>query len=102
LFFNLLFGQRLRDPFTMYKVFRRDCLQGVRLVRDGFDFDCELVAKLVRLGFRPLELPVNYRSRGFDEGKKVSFLRDPPTYVRAFLSCRFARVESWFESEPRP
>ena len=28
---NVLFAQRLRDPFTMYKVFRRDCLDGARL-----------------------------------------------------------------------
>ena len=26
---NVLYGQRLRDPFSMFKVFRRDCLYGL-------------------------------------------------------------------------
>jgi hypothetical protein len=35
-----------------------------------FDFDFELLIKLIRKGYRPIELPVNYRSRSFKEGKK--------------------------------
>lgn len=66
---NLLYGQRLKDPFTMYKVFRRDCLHGLRLEANRFDFDFELVIKLIRKGYRPLEIPINYRSRSFKEGK---------------------------------
>lgn len=54
-----------------------------------FDFDCELVAKLALRGFIPLEIPVNYTSRSFKAGKKISFFSDPPTYVRSFLKYRF-------------
>ena len=61
--FNLTYGTRLRDPFTMYKVFRSECIDGVEFVADRFDFDWELVAKLVRLGYVPLELPVEYNAR---------------------------------------
>ena len=68
---NVLFFLRLRDPFTMFKVFRRDCLYALEFECDRFDFDIELLIKLVRKGFYPLELPVNYRSRSFKEGKKV-------------------------------
>jgi hypothetical protein len=48
---NALYGQRLRDPFTMFKVFRRDCLADLALEQDRFGFDFELVIKLVRRGF---------------------------------------------------
>ena len=48
--FNVTYGTHLRDPFTMYKVFRTECIDGVEFVADRFDFDWELVAKLVRLG----------------------------------------------------
>ena len=88
--FNVTYGTRLRDPFTMYKVFRRDCLHGLRFEADRFDFDWELVGKLVRAGYAPLEIPVNYRSRSFNEGKKVSLVRDPLTWIRACFKYRFA------------
>ncbi len=87
---NLLYGQRLSDPFTMYKVFRRRALDGIQFECDRFDFDFELVLKLVRAGYRPLEVPVSYASRSFGEGKKVSILRDPPTWLRALIRYRFS------------
>jgi len=36
---NVFFNASLKDPFTMYKVFRRDCLYGIRFTCDRFDFD---------------------------------------------------------------
>jgi hypothetical protein len=86
--FNTLYGQTLFDPFTMYKVFRRDCLHGLAFECNRFDFDYEINIKLIRKGYQPIELPVNYRSRGFGEGKKVAFFKDPPTWVKAMLKLR--------------
>ncbi len=90
--FNTVYRQRLRDPFTMYKVIRRDCLHGLSFECDRFDFDWELTAKLVRAGYHPREIPVSYRSRSFTEGKKIAFLRDPLTWVRACFKYRFAKL----------
>ena len=90
--FNRLYGQSLFDPFTMYKVFRRDCLFGLGFECNRFDFDFEINIKLLRKGYQPMELPVNYRSRGFGEGKKVDFFRDPPSWVRAMLRLRRSRL----------
>jgi glycosyltransferase involved in cell wall biosynthesis len=90
---NLLYGQSLKDPFTMFKVFRADCVYGLDLQCDRFDFDFELVIKLVRKGYVPLEIPVNYRARSFKEGKKVSALRDPWTWLRALIKYRFCKIE---------
>ena len=69
--FNALFASRLTDPTSMYKVFRADCLDGLSFTCNRFDFDFELLGKLMRAGFVPLEIPVSYKSRGFDEGKKI-------------------------------
>jgi SAM-dependent methyltransferase len=93
-FFNLLYAQTLSDPWTMYKVFRRDCVHRLRLECNRFDFDVELVAKLVRRGFSPLEIPVHYHSRSFSEGKKIRVLRDPITWIWACLKYRVARLDS--------
>lgn len=89
---NLLYGQRMRDPFTMFKVFQRDCLYNLKFECNRFDFDFELVIKLLRKGYVPLEIPVNYSSRSFKEGKKVNMFRDPLTWIRASFKYRFAKI----------
>jgi hypothetical protein len=85
---NVMYGQRLADPFSMFKVFRRDCLAGLSFECDRFDFDFEIVIKLLRKGYRPLEIPVNYHSRSIAEGKKVTMVRDPLTWLRALRRYR--------------
>jgi len=89
---NLSFGTRLRDPFTMYKVFRRDAISGLKFRCKRFDFDWELLILLVRKGFRPIEIPVNYRSRSYKEGKKVRFFLDPLTWMWTLLRLRFSKT----------
>src|SRR5262249_53984763 len=90
--FNFLYRQQLKDPFSMFKVFRRECLYGLTFECNRFDFDFEIVIKLLRKGYRPIELPVNYRARSPAEGKKVSMLRDPLTWIRALLRFRWGRL----------
>ena len=83
--FNALYQKSTTDINTMFKVFRAECLEGLDLTGDRFDLDIELVCKLVRNGNDPLEVPVNYVARGFEEGKKISFVRDAfPSYWAIF------------------
>lgn len=89
---NVSCGVWLRDPFTMYKVFHRDCIEGLRFESNRFDFDWELLIKLIRRGHRPVEIPVWYRSRSFKEGKKISVIRDPLTWLWALAKFRFQRL----------
>ena len=89
---NLLYGQSMKDPFTMYKVFRTDCLHGLEFECDRFDFDFEILIKLIRKGYKPLELPVNYNARSLNEGKKVTAVGDPLTWVRALAKFRFCKI----------
>jgi glycosyltransferase involved in cell wall biosynthesis len=86
---NLALGVWLKDPFTMYKVFRRECLDGLTFESNRFDFDWELLMKLVRKGYRPIEIPISYKSRSFKEGKKISMIRDPLTWLWAVVKYRF-------------
>jgi glycosyltransferase involved in cell wall biosynthesis len=97
-FFNLLFSTHITDPTSMYKVLRADCLDGLTFSCDRFDFDFELLGKLLRAGFVPFEVPVSYKSRGFDEGKKIRMLRDPLTWVVAILKARFRSLGREFDS----
>ncbi len=89
---NRLYRQSMTDPFTMFKVFRADCLAGLEFECNRFDFDIEIVCKLLRKGYTPLEIPVNYQARSFEEGKKVRIFRDPLTWIRAMWKYRSAPV----------
>jgi dolichol-phosphate mannosyltransferase len=90
LFTNLLFGGRLTDMETAYKVFRREALDGIRLRCVGFDFEPELTAKLLLAGRSIVEVPVRYNPRRADEGKKIRWT-DGVDAVYALLKCRFGR-----------
>ena len=89
---NMACGTRLKDPFTMYKVFHRECLYGLQLESNRFDLDWEIVIKFVRKGLVPLEIPVNYWSRSFGEGKKVRPFLDPMLWIIALLKFRFGEL----------
>lgn len=89
--FSLLYRSRVTDINTMFKVFRRECVAGCHLDSGGFNLDIELVCKISRNGFAPLEVPVNYRSRGYDEGKKITFRDALPSYYEIFR-CRAGSV----------
>jgi glycosyltransferase involved in cell wall biosynthesis len=87
--FNFLYGTNLTDPPTMFKVFRRSALEGITLRSNWFDLDWEILAKLIRKGIVPIEVPVSYDSRNFEEGKKIRFWRDAPLVLLAILRFRF-------------
>jgi glycosyltransferase involved in cell wall biosynthesis len=85
---NLLFGSRLTDMETAYKVFRRSAFEGVRLRCVGFDFEPELTAKFLLRGRSIVEVPVRYNPRRADEGKKIRWT-DGVDAVYVLLKCRF-------------
>ena len=87
---NLLFGSRLTDMETAYKVMRREALTGIRLRTVGFDIEPELTAKLLLAGRRIVEVPISYKPRTKDEGKKMRWI-DGVDAIYALLKCRLAR-----------
>jgi hypothetical protein len=94
-YINILFGLSLRDPQTMYKVCRRDCYEGLEFRGNYFDFDYEFLLKIVRRGYTPVEVPVNYRSRSHAEGKKLTMRRDAPLGLLMITRLRLLRLKSF-------
>ena len=85
---NMLFGGRLSDMETAYKVMRRTALDGVRLRCVGFDIEPELTARLLRAGRRIVEVPISYNPRSETEGKKMRWI-DGVDAVYTLFKCRF-------------
>lgn len=69
--FNLLFGTKINDYLTCYKLFRRDVVNALDLKSASFDIEAEIVAKFSRKGLRIAEVPVSYYPRKYSEGKKI-------------------------------
>jgi glycosyltransferase involved in cell wall biosynthesis len=72
---NLTTGQWLTDMETCYKVFRREVLDQIAVEQNRFGFEPEITAKVSRLGYGIMELPIHYHGRGYEAGKKIG-LRD--------------------------
>ena len=89
---NITCNVKLEDPFTMYKVFHRECLYGLKFESNRFDLDWEIVIKFVRKGLVPMEIPVNYVSRSFGEGKKVKPILDPLLWIVALIKFRYGSL----------
>jgi glycosyltransferase involved in cell wall biosynthesis len=89
---NVMYGQRLRDMETCYKMMRRELALSLDLECRGFDVEAEITAKLIRSGVTIHELPIAYAARY--EDKKLSPLDGLPT-VRAL--CKYRR---WKPSPP--
>ncbi len=68
---NLATRQHLTDMETCYKVFRTPILRRLPLRQDRFGFDPEITALVARLGIHILEVPVGYKARSYEEGKKI-------------------------------
>jgi glycosyltransferase involved in cell wall biosynthesis len=87
---NLLFGVRLTDMETAYKVFRRDALEGARLRCVHFDFEPEITGYLARAGHKIVEVPISYNPRRADEGKKISWV-DGIEAIYTLFRVRFSK-----------
>jgi len=85
---NLLYNTILSDMETGYKVFRRDALEGVTLRANGFDFEPEITAKLLKRGRRLFEVPISFNPRSYAEGKKIR-MRDAFAAIWALVKYRF-------------
>jgi Glycosyl transferase family 2 len=68
---RLLYGVRLTDEATCYKVLPTSQLRRMKLECQRFEFCPEVTAKACRLGLRILEVPIKYTPRGTLGGKKL-------------------------------
>ncbi len=84
---NVLYGVRLTDMETCYKVFTRDVARGLRLASPRWGFDPEITAKILRQGYHIKEVPISYHGREFFEGKKIRW-QDGFTVVKTLIWYR--------------
>jgi len=73
---NMVTNLNLSDMETCYKAFRREVIQSIVIEENRFGFEPAITVKLARTPLiRIYEVPISYRGRKYEEGKKIG-LRD--------------------------
>ena len=88
---NVLFNVYLHDIMTCHKMIRTEVFRSLPLRSAGFSIEPEIAARLVQRGERIYEVPVHYRARSNEEGKKLT-ARDGFRVIATLLRCRFSRA----------
>ncbi|MAG92098.1 glycosyl transferase [Candidatus Woesearchaeota archaeon] len=86
---NLLYNTRITDMETGYKLLRKEVIDGITIKANGFDFEPEITAKLLKKGYKIIEVPIGFVGRHFDEGKKITWI-DGIKAVYYLLKYRFS------------
>jgi dolichol-phosphate hexosyltransferase len=87
---NLLFNVYMRDIMTCQKMIRTDVFRALPLRSCGFSIEPEITARLIQHRERIFEVPVHYRARSTEEGKKLTAL-DGVRVLGTLLRCRFSK-----------
>ena len=74
LYTGALFFTWISDMETCYKCFTRDVLAELNLKQDDFRIEPEITIQILKNGLRIIELPIQYRSRSYAEGKKIHWV----------------------------
>ncbi len=86
---NILYNTILTDVETCYKAFKREVIQSIPLRSNGFDFEAEVTAKVLKRGYRIWEVPISYNGREYDEGKKIQPFKDGPIAIWCLIKYKF-------------
>jgi dolichol-phosphate mannosyltransferase len=70
---SFLYRAKITDEATAYKMFKRDVIKGLNLKCKRFEFCPEVTAKILKRGLRIVEVPIRYKARTSEEGKKISW-----------------------------
>ena len=89
---NVLFNVYLHDIMTCHKMIRTDLFRSLPLQSAGFSIEPEITARLVQRRERIFEVPVHYRARSTEEGKKLTAL-DGFRVLGTLFRCRFSNPE---------
>jgi dolichol-phosphate hexosyltransferase len=87
---NILFNAYIADLETCFKLMPLDLLRALHISSTGFGMEAEITGKLLARGIRPFEVPVTYRARTRQAGKKITW-RDGVQAVWILTRIRLAK-----------
>jgi len=86
---SILYGQWITDMETCYKLFPASVGKKFKLRAKRFDFEPEITSKLLKSGYKILEVPITTVPRDFNEGKKLRTFHDGSIALYTLIKYRF-------------
>ncbi len=87
---NVLFGSRLTDSYTCFKLLPTEAFRDLGLMSNGFELEAEICGKALQKGIPILEVPITYHPRTVEEGKKITW-QDAAKGLWMMLMVRLGR-----------
>ena len=85
---NLLYGSKITDMETCYKLIPAKIAKSLNIQSKKFDMEPEITAKILKSGNKIAEVPIGYKGRAFSEGKKISW-KDAFSAIWTLVKYRF-------------
>ena len=70
---NMIYNSYISDLETCFKLMPLPLYRSLNIHSAGFGMEAEVTAKLLRRRIRPYEVPISYRARTREEGKKITW-----------------------------
>jgi dolichol-phosphate hexosyltransferase len=86
---NLLYNSWISDVMTCHKAMRTALFRSLPLRERGFAIEPEIAARVLKAGERIYEVPITYRARSREEGKKLTPV-DGLRVLRTLVRCRIS------------
>lgn len=70
---NLLYWNNAGEYEGCYKAFTKRLIDSIEVRTNNFDYDNELICKILKRGYKPIDVPIHYYPRSYEEGKKIGW-----------------------------
>ena len=85
---NVVTNLNMSDMETGYKVFKKKVINSIKIKEKSFGVEPEITIKLAKKKFVFYEVPISYRGRSYEEGKKIT-LKDAFIALYCIIKYRF-------------
>lgn len=70
---NILYWHNAGEYEGCYKAFTKKLVNSIEVKTNDFDFDNELICKILKRSIKPIDVPIHYYPRDYSEGKKINW-----------------------------
>lgn len=85
---NILFWNNASEYEGCLKAFTKKLLDSIEVKANGFEYDNELVCKILKRGHKTIDIPIKYFPRDYNEGKHIK-LQDGIKILWTIIKYRF-------------
>ena len=78
----------MTDMETGYKLFKKDVIKSITIKEKSFGVEPEITIKLAKKKFVFYEVPISYKGRSYEQGKKIT-IKDAFVALYCIFKYRF-------------